>query len=138
MHLRTTRVLTLSCAVFALSAAQSEASSPTINYGPISHSGLKSAGPASTGLKLTLQIGLVANQSGIASAAQAASSPTSSTYGQYPSLSTLQSKYGASSSRRNAVIGAFKPYGVTATADVTHLRVGATISVGNAQKLFNT
>src|SRR5262249_2514922 len=45
---------------------------------------------------------------------------------------------GASSSHRNAVVGAFKPYGVTATVDVTHLRVSATISTGNAEKLFGT
>ena len=69
---------------------------------------------------------------------KAASNPSSSSYGDYLSLSTLQQKYGATSSRRNAVVGAFKPYGVTATVDVTHLRVGATISIGNAQKLFGT
>ena len=40
--------------------------------------------------------------------------------------------------RRNAVVGAFKNYGVTATVDVTHLRVSATISVKNAQKMFGT
>ena len=71
-------------------------------------------------------------------AVKAASNPSSSSYGKYPSLSTLQSKYGASSSKRNGVINAFKPYGVTAKVDVTHLRVSATISVGNAQKMFGT
>jgi hypothetical protein len=34
------------------------------------------------------------------------------------------------------VVGAFKPYGVAASVDVTHLRVSATISIKNAQKLF--
>ena len=81
---------------------------------------------------------MIANQQGIANAVKAASNPSSSTYGKYLSLSTLQSKYGASSSRRNAVVGAFKPYGVKATVDVTHLRVSATISIKNAQKLFGT
>jgi hypothetical protein len=56
-----------------------------VDYGPISHKGLKSAGSASTGLKLSLQVGLIANQQGIANAAKAASSPTSSSYGKYPS-----------------------------------------------------
>ena len=107
-------------------------------YGDISHKGLKNLGPASTGLKLSLQLGMIANQQGIANAVKAASNPTSSTYGKYLSLSTLQNKYGASSSRRKAVVGAFKNYGVTATVDVTHLRVGATISIKNAQKLFGT
>ena len=69
---------------------------------------MKNAGAASTSLKLTLQLGLIANQSGIADAVKAASNPSSSTYGKYLSLSTLQSKYGASSSKRNGVTNAFK------------------------------
>jgi subtilase family serine protease len=81
---------------------------------------------------------MIASQQGIANAVKAASNPASSTYGQYLSLSTLQKKYGASSSERNAVVGAFKPYGVTATVDVTHLRVSATSSIGSTPKLFGT
>jgi subtilase family serine protease len=124
----------------ALSVTSSSAlaSSTKVDFGAISHKGLKNLGPASTGLKLSLGLGMIANQQGIANAVKAASNPSSSTYGKYLSLSALQKKYGASSSRRNAVVGAFKPYGVTATVDVTHLRVGATISIGKAQKLFGT
>ncbi|MGA9314075.1 MAG: S53 family peptidase [Solirubrobacteraceae bacterium] len=126
--------------VFALNAiaGSAVASSAKVDFGDISHKGLKNLGPASTGLKLSLELGMIANQQGIANAVKAASNPSSSTYGQYLSLSTLQKQYGASSSRRNAVVGAFKPYGVAATIDVTHLRVGATISIKNAQKLFGT
>ena len=80
----------------------------------------------------------MANQSGIQSAIKAASNPASSSYGKYPSLSTLQSKYGASSSKRKSVVNAFKSYGITAKVDVTHLRVSATVSVGKAQKMFGT
>ena len=114
------------------------ASSASPDFGDISHKGLKDLGPASAGLKLSLELGLVANQQGIANAVKSASNPSSSSYGKYLSLSTLQQKYGATSSRRNAVINAFKTAGVTATVDVTHLRVTATISIGNAQKLFGT
>src|ERR1700733_3455936 len=117
-------------------AGTAAASSTKVDFGDISHKGLKDLGPASTGLKLGLQLGMIANQQGIANAVKAASNPTSSSYGKYLSLSTLQKKYGASSSRRNGVVGAFKPYGVKATVDVTHLRVSATISIKNAQKLF--
>jgi subtilase family serine protease len=126
--------------VFALNATAglAVASSTKVDFGDISHEGLKNLGPASSGLKLSLELGMIANQQGIANAVKAASNPSSSTYGKYLSLSSLQSKYGASSSRRNAVVGAFKPYGVKATVDVTHLRVGATISIKNAQKLFGT
>src|SRR3954465_16068086 len=113
-------------------------SSSSVDYGPISHQGLKNLGAASTSLKLPLQLGLIANQSGLQSAVKAASNPASSSYGKYPSLSTLQSKYGASSSKRNGVVNAFKSNGITATVDVTHLRVSATVSVGKAQKMFGT
>src|SRR3954470_17777668 len=89
---------------WALSATPAGAST-SVSYGPISHSGLKSAGPAPTGLKLTLQLGLVANNSGIQSAAKSASSPSSSSYGKYLTLSQLASKYGAPSSVINAVEG---------------------------------
>ncbi len=120
----------------ALSAGAATAQAKKVNYGDISHQGMKNLGPASTGLKLPLEIGLVANQQGIANAVKSASNPSSSNYGHYLSISSLQKKYGASSSRRNAVVRAFKKYGVKATVDVTHLRVVVTISIKNAQKLF--
>ncbi|HEY6761781.1 MAG TPA: S53 family peptidase [Baekduia sp.] len=132
-----TCLLALAIGLCALPAAAS-ASSTSVDYGPISHKGLRSLGPASTSTKLTLQLGFIANQSGIADAAKAASSPTSSTYGKYLSLSSLASRYGASSSKRNAVVNAFKSFGVTATVDATRLRATATMTIGNAQKHFGT
>jgi kumamolisin len=51
-------------------------------------------------------------------------------------MSTLQSKYGASSSKRNGVVNAFKKYGNTAKIDVTHLRAFVTVSIKTAQKMF--
>ena len=114
------------------------AASTKVDYGPISHKGLKKLGKASTSQKLPLQIGLIANQSGLQNAVKSASNPSSSSYGKYPSLSTLQSKYGASSSKRKGVVNAFKKQSVKATVDVTHLRVSATPTIGKAQKLFGT
>src|SRR5215211_4305114 len=114
------------------------AAGAAVDYGPISHKGMKTVGRASTSLKLGLQLGFVANQSGLQGAVKAASNPASSSYGRYPSLSTLQSKYGASSSKRKGVVNAFKSNGVTAKLDVTHLRASATVSVGKAQKMFGT
>ena len=121
-----------------LSVACGTAAASSVNYGDISHKNLKDEGQASTGTKLPLEIGLIANQSGIASAVKSASNPTSSSYGKYLSISSLQSKYGASKSRRNAVTGAFKKYNAKATVDVFHLRVVATITIGTAQKMFGT
>jgi len=121
-----------------LTLAAPAAASTKVDYGPISHKGLKKLGAASTSQKLPLQIGLIANQSGLQNAVKAASNPSSGSYGKYPSLSTLQSKYGASSSKRKGVVNAFKKQNVKATVDVTHLRVSATPTIGKAQKLFGT
>jgi subtilase family serine protease len=109
-----------------------------VDYGPISHKGLKKLGSAPRGKQLTLQLGFVANQSGLQKAVKSASSPGSSSYGKYPSLSKLQSKYGASSSKRKGVVNAFKKQNVKATVDVTHLRATATVTIKTAQKLFGT
>ena len=131
------RRLALSVAV-ALWFATPSATAASVDYGPISHRGLKSAGAASTSLKLSLQLGLIADQTASPTRRRRRAARPRRRYGKYPSLSTLQSKYGASSSRRNAVVNAFKKYGITAKVDVTHLRVSATISVKNAQKMFGT
>jgi kumamolisin len=133
-----TRARSLLLVLGLLWAAAPAAASTSVDYGPISHSGLKKIGAASTSSKLTLQLGFIANQSGLQSAVKAASNPASSSYGKYPSLSTLASKYGASSSRRNGVVNAFKHQGITATVDVTHLRATATVSIGKAQSMFGT
>src|SRR3954453_351887 len=129
---------TVVAAVLAVLVGAPAALAASVDYGPISHSGLKNLGTASTSLKLPLQLGFLVSQSNLQTAVKAASNPSSSSYGKYPSLSTLQSKYGASSSKRNAVVNAFKAQGITATVDVTHLRVAATVSVSKAQKLFGT
>jgi pro-kumamolisin-like protein len=99
------------------------AAASSVDYGAISHKNLKDKGPASTGTKLPLEIGMIANQSGISGAVKSASNPTSSSYGKYLSISSLANKYGASSSRRKAVTGAFSKHNVKATVDVFHLRV---------------
>jgi subtilase family serine protease len=129
---------TAAVATLGLLAGAPAAAASSVDYGPISHKGYKTVGAASTSLKLALQLGFVANQSGLQKAAKSASNPASSSYGKYASLSTLQSKYGASSSKRKGVVNAFKAQGITAKVDVTHLRASATVSVGKAQKLFGT
>jgi subtilase family serine protease len=129
----------LAATVAGLAAAVAPAAATaSVNYGPISHKGLTKTGATSTGLKLSLQIGLEADNSDLHKSVKTHSDPSSSSYGKYPSLSTLTSKYGATSSVRNGVINAFKAQGVTPTIDVTHLRASATISVGKAQQMFGT
>ncbi len=60
-----------------LCAATLAAASTKVDYGPISHKGLKKVGAASTSKKLPLQLGLIANQSGLQNAVKAASNPSS-------------------------------------------------------------
>src|SRR4029078_6706399 len=102
-------------------------------------------GPASTSLKLSLQLCLIANQSGLSAAVKSASNPSSSSYAKELSaasarnalsMSRLKRKSGASSSKRNGVINAFKQYGNTAHIDVTHLRAFVTQSIKSAQRMF--
>jgi subtilase family serine protease len=122
--------------VLVLTAVGAAPAGAAVDYGPISHKGLKKLGGAPTRKTLTLQLGLVADQSGLQKAVKAASNPSSSSYGKYPSLSTLASKYGASSSKRKGVVNAFKHQGIKATVDVTRLRATASLSIGKAQKMF--
>jgi subtilase family serine protease len=133
-----TRIRSLLALLAILSLGSPGIAAAKVDYGPISHKGLKKLGAASKKTKLTLQLGLIANQSGLQKAVKSASNPASGSYGKYPSLSTLQSKYGASSSKRKGVVNAFKQQSVKATVDVTHLRATATVPIGKAQKLFGT
>lgn len=128
----------VAAAAALFSCASASAASGSVDYGPISHKGSKKLGAASKSLQLDLQLGLVANNSGLQKTVKAASDPTSSSYGKYLSLSQLASTYGASKSKRQAVVNAFKAQNVKATVDVTHLRASATITVGKAQKMFGT
>jgi subtilase family serine protease len=125
------------CMVLVASSAP-PAAATSVDFGPISHKGLEKLGAAPTGDKLSLQLGLIANHSGLRGAVKAASKPSSSTYGKYLTMSSLRSKYGASKSKRKKVVKAFKKQNVSATVDVTHLRVSATLSINKAQKMFGT
>jgi hypothetical protein len=75
------RVISAVVVLLALNAGSSlaVASTTKVNFGDISHKGLKNLGSASPGLKLSLQLGMIANQQGIANAMKAASNPTSLT-----------------------------------------------------------
>jgi kumamolisin len=126
------------CVAGGMAVASPAAADAWVDYGPIAHKRLHRLGPAPPGLRLTLQLGLKADQSGIRNALKAAASPASETYGSYPSLPALTRRYGASSSVRQAVAGVFRRYGNTARVDATHLRTAVTISVATAQRMFGT
>jgi hypothetical protein len=71
--LRSAARLTLVVVVALSATAGSALASTSVDFGDISHKGLKNLGPASTGLKLSLELGMIANQQGIANAVKAAS-----------------------------------------------------------------
>ena len=62
------RAHALGLAVVALPLAVGAvaAGSTSVDFDAVSHSGLRDLGPASTGLKLQLELGMVADQQGIA------------------------------------------------------------------------
>ena len=48
-------------AALLLALSSGSAGSTSVDYGAISHSGLRDLGPASTGLKLQLELGMIAD-----------------------------------------------------------------------------
>ena len=138
--LASARLLALTVvALVPITGTGAAVASTSVDLGDISHKGLKDLGPASTGLKLSLELGLVANQQGIANARQGGEQSLVVELRPLPvAVDAAEGRTAPRRRKRNAVVSAFKTYGVTATVDVTHLRVSATISVKNAQKMFGT
>ena len=97
------------------------------DYGPIFHDGLRRAGAAPADLQLTLTLGLAHDARGVRDAVRAPS-PSSDSYGAYPSLHALAAAYGAPLPARRAVARVFRRSGNTAKADVTHQRMTVTIA----------
>jgi hypothetical protein len=94
-----------------------------IDFGLPSRTGLDRVGAAPGSFPVTLELGLLADQKGIASAARASSDPSSSTYGIYPTLSEFARRRGADSARQRAVIDTLSAVGIRGAVDATGLRV---------------
>ena len=118
------------------SGATRAVQSAEVDFGLPSRAGLERVGAAPRGFPVTLQLGLVADQRGIASAARAASDPSSSTYGLYPTLSEFARRLGALPARRRAVLAALRAVGVRGSVDATGLRVTAPTTIGHLERLF--
>jgi subtilase family serine protease len=131
-------LLTVSVAlsVAAFSGAASDATQAQIDFGLPSAAGRKHLGAAPKSFPVTLQLGLVADQQGIANAARYGSDPSSPTYGQYPTLTELAQRWGAPAARRRAVLQALRAVGAHGTVDVTGLRVTARMTIGRMEQLF--
>ena len=114
----------------------SAAQPATVDFGLPSRAGLKRVGAAPGGFPVTLELGLVADQNAIASAARAGSDPSSSTYGLYPTLPELARRLGAPTARRRAVLDALSAVGARGTVDATGLRVTAPMTIGRMERLF--
>jgi subtilase family serine protease len=119
-----------------LSVAAAATPPATVDFGLPSAPLSARVGAAPEGVPVTLQLGLVADQQGIAAAARAGSDPSSSTYGVYPTLTELRSRWGAPPARQRAVLAALRAVGVNGTVDVTGLRVTAPMTIGKMERLF--
>jgi subtilase family serine protease len=137
--LAVTVVLALAVFVGVTPGAPAEAAgSPRVDFGPLTHAGLRKVGAPAASTPITLQFGLVANLTGIQQAVGAASDPTSKQYGQYPTLTELASTYGAPARTQSAVLSALGSVGVKGRVDVTGLRVTAPMTIGQARLLLST
>lgn len=112
------------------------AQSAEVDFGLPSAAGMKRVGAAPSGFPVTLQLGLVADQQGIARAARAASDPSSSSYGRYETLAELAGRMGAPATRRRAVLRALSAVGIRGKVDATGLRVTAPMTIGRMERLF--
>src|SRR5258706_1176655 len=109
-----------------------------VEFGLPSRVGLRRVGAAPGSFPVTLQLGLVANQRKIASAARAASDPASPAYGVYPTLPEFARRLGAPAARRHAVLDALHAAGIRGAVDATGLRVTAGLTIGRMERLFAT
>jgi hypothetical protein len=107
-----------------------------VDFGLPSRAGLKRVGAAPAGFPVTLELGLLADQKGIASDVRASSDPSSSTYGIYPTLSEFAHRRGADPVRRRVVIAALSAVSIRGAVDATGLRVTAPTTIGRMEKLF--
>jgi kumamolisin len=136
------RLVTLGVSVawvlLALQASGPAQADPSakVDFGLPSRAGLERVGAAPGAFPVTLQLGLVANQTAIANGARAASDPSSPTYGAYPTLSEFAHHYGAPASRQRAVLTALRAVGVRGAVDATALRVKAPMTIRQMERLF--
>jgi subtilase family serine protease len=114
------------------------ASPAAVAFGLPPRAGLRRIGVAPARARVTLQLGLVADQAGIARDARAGSDPSSPGYGRYPTLSELVRSRGAPAARQRPVLAALRAVGVRAAVDAIALRVIAPMTIGQMERLFGT
>jgi subtilase family serine protease len=133
-----TLAVTAAWVLLALQASGPAQADPSakVDFGLPSRAGLARVGPAPGAFPVTLQFGLVADQTAIANAARAASDPSSPTYGLYPTLAAFARRYGAPASRQRTVLAALRAVGVRGVVDATGLRVKAQLTIRQMERLF--
>jgi kumamolisin len=101
--------------------------------------GIARLGPAPSGEPIQLVLPLKADIPGLKRIAVAVSTPGSARYGQYESVASLARRFGASTGARSRVLAYLRSHGATRVAvDGTGLFAAATMSVGLAERLFQT
>ncbi|MGO9958549.1 MAG: protease pro-enzyme activation domain-containing protein [Solirubrobacteraceae bacterium] len=105
--------------------------------GPVA--GTTRLGPAPAAASIRLALPLSADPSGLEQFATAVSTPGSSEYGHYESIAQLARRFGAPAGERRRVLEFLRRSGATGIRiDATGLVADATLTVGEAQRLFHT
>jgi kumamolisin len=135
-----TVAVTSAWALLALQASGPAQADPSakIDFGLPSRTGLTRVGTAPGAFPVTLRMGFVADQQGIANAARSGSDPSSPTYGDYLTLPELAHRYGAPAARQRTVLAALRAVGVKGVVDATALRVKAPMTIRQMERLFAT
>ena len=96
-------------------------------------------GPVPHRQQLQLVLPLNANLAGLESFAQTVNDPASPTYGQYESIATLASRFGASPATSSRVMSYMRAAGATdVKLDATRLFVDVTMTAPRAARVFGT
>jgi kumamolisin len=132
------RVLASALTIVAASASAAALAAPAASAaGPAANVARLGAAPASQRLALVLP--LVADRAGLERFARSVTTEHSPEYGQYEPIAQLASRFGASARTRETVIRYLRAAGATSVRiDATGLFADATISAGQARRLFGT
>lgn len=93
-------------------------------------------GSAPQDAKVSFAFGLNRDQNGLAASVDAASDPTSADYGNYGTVDTISSQFGASAGAAESATNTLKAAGFDGAVDATGGLVVGTFSVADAQTFF--
>jgi subtilase family serine protease len=130
-------VASIACLVPTSDTGAAAGATLRVAFGPISPAGMRRLGRAPANFPVTLQLGLVADQDGMANAARAGSDPSSPSYGRYATPLELRRRFGAPIARQRAVLAALHKAGIRGTVDAVGVRITARTTIAGLQRVFS-